>query len=54
MTLEIKDCSDIGLRFEELVLDPFLNKGFNFPILQESRKLRNLKYPIVHLCIQQR
>ena len=26
-----------------LVLDPFLNKGFNFVILQESGKLPNLR-----------
>ena len=30
MILEIKGSSNIGLLFEGLVLDPFLNKGFNF------------------------
>ena len=39
MILKIKDSSDIGLWFERLVLDPFLNKGFDFSILQESGKL---------------
>ena len=42
MILKIKGSSDIGLQFEELVLDPFLNKGFSFAILQESGKLPNL------------
>ena len=30
MFLEIKGSSDIGLEFERLVLDPFINKGFTF------------------------
>ena len=30
MILEIKGSSNIGLLFEGLVLDLFLNKGFNF------------------------
>ena len=42
MILEITSSNDIGLYFEGLVLDPFLNKGFNFAILQESEKLPNL------------
>ena len=42
MILEIKGSGDIELLFEGLVLDPFLNKGFNFAILQESGKLPNL------------
>ena len=36
MILEIKGSSDIGLKFQGLILDPFLNKGFNFAILQDS------------------
>ena len=36
MILEIKGNSDIDLKFQDLVLDPFLNKGFNFAILQDS------------------
>ena len=43
MILEIKGSSDISLEFKGLVLDPFLNKGFNFVILQESGKLPNLR-----------
>ena len=42
MILEIKGSSDIVLEFEGLVLGPFLNKGLNFAILQESGKLPNL------------
>ena len=30
MFLEIKGSSDIGLEFEGLVLDPFINKDFTF------------------------
>ena len=30
MFLEIKGSSDIGLVFEGLVLDPFINKDFTF------------------------
>ena len=42
MILEIKGSSDTVLEFEGLVLGPFLNKGLNFAILQESGKLPNL------------
>ena len=42
MILEIKGSNDIGLHFKGLNLDPFLNKAFNFTILQESGKLPNL------------
>ena len=42
MILEIKGSSDFVLEFEGLVLGPFLNKGLNFAILQESGKLPNL------------
>ena len=42
MILEIKGSSDISLKIEGLVLDPFLNKSFNFVILQESGKPPNL------------
>ena len=42
MILETKGSTDIGLQFERLVLDPFLNKDFNFAILQESGKLPSL------------
>ena len=42
MILEIKGSSNIGLQFKGLVLDPFLNKGFNFAILKQSGKLPDL------------
>ena len=42
MILEIKGSNDIRLSFKRLVLDSFLNKGFNFAILQESGKFPNL------------
>ena len=35
MIMEIKGRSDIGLKFQDLVLDRFFNKGFNFAILQD-------------------
>ena len=42
MILEIKGSSNIGLQFKGLVLDPFLNKGFNFAIVKQSGKLPDL------------
>ena len=41
MIFVIKGNDDIVLLLEELVLDPFLDEGFNFAILQDSGKLHS-------------
>ena len=39
MILKIKISNEIGLQLKKLALNPILNKGFNFAILQESEKI---------------
>ena len=56
MFLEIKGSSDIGLEFEGLVLDPFINKGFTFARLlakveQQLLKTSNVDSVLKICCI---
>ena len=39
MILKIKISNEIGLQLKKLALNPILNKGFNFAILQVSEKI---------------